>query len=180
MLFYHVISDKPKALGECFRVDEEHPNGVYERVRAQMETVRDIYANPEKYKDAELTHSVDVALRELALEKVRKERYPQYPSRMAALYVSGTCKEAEQWAEYFAGLGRPTYAVAKIEVDGKVFCGDAYKCFDGGVSEEENLRQAEIYWQNNENEDGSPPIVEILVDGNIRIVEIMKEINANI
>lgn len=180
LFFYHVISDRPKSPGQCFRVDEAHPNGVYERVQAQMETVRDIYANPEKYKDTPLRHAVDVALRELALEKVRKEKYPQYPSRMAALYVSGTFGEAEQWADYFAGLGRPTYAVAKIEVDGRVFRGDAYKCFDGTVSEEENLRLAEIYWQNGENEDGSPPIVEVLVDGEIRIVEIMKEINANL
>ena len=58
--------------------------------------------------------------------------------------------------------------------------GDAYKCFDGSIDEEENIRQAEIYWQNGPNEDGSQPIVEILADGDIEVVEIMKEINANI
>lgn len=41
-----------------------------------------------KHKDTELTHKVDVALRELALEKVRNEKYSEYPSRMASLYVS--------------------------------------------------------------------------------------------
>lgn len=127
-----------------------------------------------------MSHSVDVALREFALEKVRKEKYPQYPSRLAASYVSRTYEEAERWADYFARLGRPTYSVAKIEVNGRLNHGDAYKCFDGTVSKEENLRQAEIYWLNGPNEDGHEPIVEVLVDGEIEVVEIMKEINARV
>ena len=180
MIFYHVVSDRPKYAGQRFMVDEEHPNGVYDRVQEQMSIVKDIYANPEKYEGTELSHSVDVALRELALEKVRKEKYSRYPSRMAALYVSKTYEEAERWADYFARLGRPTYAVAKIEVTGRFYEGDAYKCFDGTISEEENLRLAEIYWLNGPNEDGHDAIVEVLVDGEIEVVEIMKEINANV
>ena len=31
---------------------------------------------------------------------------------------------------------------------------NAYKCFDGCISEEENLKMAEVYWSNGENEDG--------------------------
>ena len=89
-------------------------------------------------------------------------------------------KEAEQWGDYFAKLGRPTYGIAKIRVNGKVYEGDAYKCFDGGPDEEENLKMAEIYWQNGENKDGHRSIVEILADGDIEFVEIVKEINANI
>ena len=180
MTFYHVVSDRPKQVGQCFVLDEKHPNGVHERVYAEMNTVEDIYSNPEKYKGVKLTHNVDVALRELALEKVRKEKYPQYPSRMAALYVSQTYEEAERWGEYFARIGRPTYSVAKIEVNGNCYYGDAYKCFDGTISEEENLRLAEIYWSNGPNEDGHEPITEVLVDGDIEIVEILKEINANV
>ena len=51
MIFYHVVSDKPKFVGQRFKVDEEHPNGVYERVQEQMEIVEDIYKNPEKYEE---------------------------------------------------------------------------------------------------------------------------------
>ncbi|MDE5860469.1 MAG: DUF2441 domain-containing protein [Oscillospiraceae bacterium] len=180
MTFYHVVSDRPKQVGQHFILDEKHPNGVHDRVYAEMNTVEDIYKNPEKYKGVELSHNVDVALRELALEKVRKEKYPKYPSRMAALYVSNTYEEAERWGEYFAKIGRPTYCVAKIEVNGNYYCGDAYKCFDGTISEEENLRLAGIYWLNGPNEDGHEPITEVLVDGDIEVVEILKEINANI
>ena len=92
--YYHVISDLPKKEGEIIRLDEQHPNGVYQRVHAEMETVKDIYAHPENWEGKDFSHTVKVALRELALEKVRKEKYPQYPSRMACLYVSRSQKEA--------------------------------------------------------------------------------------
>ncbi len=178
--FYHVVSDVPKRKGEHIVMDEQHPNRVHLRVYKHLDEVRDIHANPQKYVGRALSHEVQVALRELALEKARKEKYPQYPSRMAALYVSKTFEEAEQWGEYFASLGRPTYGIARVKANGRVFEGDAYKCFDGTVSEKENLRLAEIYWENGENEDGGRPIVEIIADGDIEIVEIVKEINANI
>jgi hypothetical protein len=178
--FYHVISDVPKCVGEHLILDEDHPNGVFKRIQEQKEMIEDIARNPEKYKDEELSYPVQVAIRELALEKVRKEKYPQYPSRMASLYVSKSFKEAEQWGDYFAKLGRPTYGIARIWVNGNVYEGDAYKCFDGVIDEEENRRMAEIYWQNGENEDGRERIVEILADGDIEFVEIVKEINANI
>ncbi len=173
-IFYHVISDIPKKVGDHIILDEKHPNRVQKRVYEEIETVNDINNNPGKYKDEELSHSVDVALRELALEKVRKEKYPEYPSRMASLYVSRSYEEAERWGDYFAKLGRPTFGIAKIKVTGRVFEGDAYKCFDGVTDEKENLRMADIYWQNGANEDGHEPIVEILADGDIEIVEMMK------
>ena len=99
---------------------------------------------------------------------------------MASLYVSREYKEAEQWADYFVKLGRPVYGIAKIKVNGKVFYGDACKCFDGTADEEENLKRAEIYWQNWGKDDGQEPIVEVLADGDIEVLEIMKEINANL
>lgn len=178
--YYHVVSDLPKSVGQQIILDEEHPNGVYRRVYAQLDTVQAIYRHPEQYRGRKLSHEVDVALRELALEKVRKEKFPRYPSRMACLYVSRTFEEAAQWGDYFASLGRPTYGVARINADGRYYEGDAGKCFDGTVSEEDNLKMAEEYWLNGPNEDGREPIAEILVSGKITIVEIIKEINANL
>ena len=125
MEFYHVISDSHKHTGEHIILDETHPNGVYQRVLAQSGTVNDIYRDPKAWIGKELTHEVDVALRELALEKVRKQKYPQYPSRMASLYVSRTYQEAEQWGDYFARIGRPTYGIAKIRTNGRCYVGDA-------------------------------------------------------
>lgn len=171
---YHVVTEKPMYLGQHIIFDENHHNGVWQRVNEKLDIVNDIYNNPEKYMNVELEHHTSVALREFALEKVRLSKYPNYPSRMACLYVSKTLKEAEKWFDYFVSLGRPTFQIVKLNVIGNVFCGDAEKCFNGRLTEKENLILAERYWENKNFDETS--ILEILVDGDIEIVEIVKEL----
>lgn len=178
MKVYHVVCDHPLQVGQRIIFDEENRSGVYQRVMALADTAADVLAHPEKYP-LPLEHHLDVAIRELAMEQVRREHYPEYPSRMACLYVSREVGPAKQWAEYFARLGRPTYAVVELEVEGRCFVGDALNCFDGTPDQADNLAQAERYWQNAPNEDGDP-IWEMLVDGDIRVVRVIEEINANI
>lgn len=177
---YHVVTDRPMQAGQRILFDETHHSGVYQRVQEKMDIVRDVYAHPEKYQAEKLEHHTSVALRELALEEVRREKYPDYPSRMSCLYVSGTLEEAEKWAAFFAKIGRPTYHIVRLSIDGRCFIGDATKCFDGRLSHQENLRLAERYWRNEPDEQGEPPVCEMLVDGEITVLEIVKEINANI
>jgi len=179
MYAYHVVTDRPMALGQRIVFDEEHHSGVYQRVMDRVDIVKDVYAHPEKYP-LPLEHHIDVAIRELALEKVRLEKFPEYPSRMASLYVSKTYEEAKPWADYFASLGRPTYAIVKLRVEGRCFVGDACNCFDGTPDLADNLARAEHYWRNLPNEDNHPPIHEMLVDGEIVVEEIVEEINANL
>lgn len=179
MRVYHVVCDRPLTVGQVIRFDEENHSGVYKRVIALADTAADVLAHPEKYPEP-LEHHLDVAIRELALEQVRRERYPQYPSRMACLYASTTENPAHEWAAYFARLGRPVYDVVELEVDeGHCFIGDALNCFDGTPDQADNLARAERYWRNDPNGEGEP-IREMLIDGEIRVVRIIKEINANI
>lgn len=105
----------------------------------------------------------------LELKKVRVEKYPYYPSRMACLYVSKTLEEAEEWFDYFISLGRPTFQIVKLKI-----IGNAEKCFDGRLTEKENLDFAEKYWENKRVDESS--IIEMLVDGDIEVVDIIKEI----
>lgn len=119
-------------------------------------------------------------MRELALEKVRKNLYPEYPSRLSCLYVSESLEEAEKWAELFINLNRPTYSIVKLKIIGNMFIGDANNCFEATLYEDENLLLAERYWKNCPNKDGVPPIKEILVSGHIEVIKIIKEINANV
>ena len=84
-IYYHVVTDKPMKLGEELIFDERHHSGVYERVYALKDKVDEIYKNPDAYKNKELDHHLKVALRELAMEEVRKEKYPEYPSRLSSL-----------------------------------------------------------------------------------------------
>lgn len=180
MYAFHVVTDKPMYIGQKIIFDETHHSGVYQRVYDKLEIVNDIYTNPNCYDEKKLEHHTSVALRELALEEVRREKYPQYPSRMSCLYVSQTIEEAENWGKYFAEIGRPTYCIAKLKIEGNCFIGDAAKCFDGRTDKKENLRLAELYWKNESDNPDEAFITEMLVDGNITVVEIVKEINANV
>lgn len=169
---YHVVTEEPMHIGQHIVFDKNHHNGVWQRVNGKLDIVNDIYNNPEKYMNVELEHHTSVALRELALEKVRVDKYPNYPSRMACLYVSKTLEEAEKWFDYFVSLDRPTFQIVKLNVKGNVFYGDAEKCFDGKLTEKENLILAEKYWENKDFDEAS--IAEMLVDGDIEVVEIVK------
>ena len=172
---YHVVTERPMHLGQHIIFDDQHHSGVYERVQKLSGVVEDIYRDPEKYRGQELEYPLKVALRELALEEVRREQHPDYPSRMSCLYVSETLQEAAQWAEYFISLNRPTFSIVKMRVSGNLFAGDATKCFDGCVDHAENCRMAARYWENGENPPGKPPIKEILVSGDLEVVEIIRE-----
>ena len=179
MYVYHVVTEKPMKAGQQIVFDETHHNGVYQRVLEKINIVHDIYANPARYNVETLEHHTSVALRELALEDVRRNKYPEYPSRMSCLYVSNTFEEADNWGKFFAEIGRPTYHIVKLAVEGNCFVGDATKCFDGKLDKKENLRLAELYWANKPNIKNFP-ICEMLVDGYIKVIEIVKEINANL
>jgi len=161
-------------VGQEIVFDETHHNSVYDRVYNLENKVNDIYNNLDKYKNEELDHHTKVALRELALEEVRKRQYPNYPSRLACLYVSKNLKEAEKWFDYFINIGRPTYQIVKVSVVGNSFTGDACNCFDGTLDKKYNLDQAKIYWKEKNNTKGEKPVYETIVDGRIKVVEIIK------
>ena len=174
-VYYHVVTERPMKLGQEIIFDENHHSGVYDRVYAFKDKVEEIYKNPKEYEKVELEHHLKVAFRELALEEVRKEKYPYYPSRLASLYVSNSLEKAEKWYNYFISLGRLTFQIVKVSEDGNSFTGDACNCFDGTIDKNYNLEQAEIYWQANDNTKGKNPVYETIVDGKIKVIEIIKE-----
>lgn len=53
-----------------------------------------------------------------------------------------------------------------------MFYGDAAKCFDGKLTEKDNLLLAERYWENKNFDKAS--ISEMLVDGDIEVIDIIK------
>ncbi len=177
MIAYHVVTERPMALGQVILFDEEHHSGVYARVMEKKPLVEEILAHPEKYPGT-LEHHTAVALRELAMEEVRLKKFPQYPSRMACLYVSRALEEAQRWAAFFVSLGRPTYSIVRLEVEGRIFEGDACLCFDGTPDQKENLALAHRYWLKESGE--KTPVMELLADGRIEVVEIVEVIRKNI
>ena len=180
MIAYHVVTDRPMHVGQRILFDEVHHSGVYQRVYDKADIVNNIYANPSEYDSDKLEHHTAVALRELALEEVRREKYPHYPSRLSCLYVSASYEEADNWGIFFARIGRPTYHIVKVSIRGSCFPGDATKCFRGQTDHQENLKLAEEYWKNPADPANPSAICEMLVNGEITVVEIVKEINANL
>ncbi len=175
IIVYHVVTERPMILGQKIIFDDRHHSGVYNRVMDCKEIVDDIYKNPNKYKGEELSHHTKVALRELALEEVRQKEFSHYPSRMGSLYVSLTEDEANNWVEYFQSLGRRVFQLVKLEVDGNMFKGDAHNCFEGTTNKEKNLELAYDYWLERPNKKGKDALYEIIVDGVIEVIEIIKE-----
>ena len=176
MEFYHVVTERPMYVGQHIIFDEEHHSGVYSRVMEKKSIVDDIYTYPDNYSDEELEHHTKVALRELALEEIRRMEYPSFPSRMSSLYVSRTLEEAEKWFDFFTQLGRPTFQIVRVKVSGRVFEGNANRCFDGTKNKNRNLVMAREYWKNDAKADiENNPVVEVLVDGDIEVLEIIRE-----
>lgn len=69
--------------------------------------------------------------------------------------------------------------IVKLLVEGSIFEGNAKLCFDATLDEEENLMLARRYWEN-QNTEEDDLIVELLADGHMKVIEIVKEINQNI
>ena len=158
--------------GQRILFDESHPNGVCRRVRAWEAIQKGESVDP---KIRELINSnpgrwAQVARRELAMEQVRRERFPHLPSRMACLYTSRTLEEARSWAGFFQRLGRKVYSIVLLEVDGAVFDADACNCFDG-AGDESDLANALRYWENAPTE---RPVIETIIDGEIIVKEIIE------
>lgn len=174
---YHAVTEKPMEVGQIITFNHNHYNGVYHRVMACKSLLEGNKPTDEFSKDIhlKLEYWTVRTYRELALEKVRLEKYPHYPSRMSYLYTTKKQSEAEMWAESFLHHGRSVLQIVKLRTDGKIFNGDAYNVFDGTKNEAENKRNAVSYWENQPNPLGKEPLIETLIDGNIEVIEIIKE-----
>ena len=172
---YHVVTEKPMIKGQKIIFDVNNYNGVHNRVMTFKRIINgdDVRGSLADFIKSDLDRWAKVAYREIALEKVRCEHYPFYPSRMACLYTTRTLQEAEKWAAYFQEIGRDVYSIVKLKVHGNIFDGDACNCFDGTDDDAENIKKAHHYWaMDMKNE---KPVIETLVDGEIIVDEILQE-----
>lgn len=164
---YHTVTERPMESGQKIIFDQGHHNGVYNRVTTFKKIIdgEKIHGELADLIRSDMDNWGQVAYRELALEKVRAEEYPDYPSRMSCLYTSRTFEEARRWAEFFDRIGRKVFSVVKLSVDGNIFDADACNCFDG-TGTAEDIFKARLYWQCAKTE---KPVIETLVDGIITV-----------
>ena len=172
---YHVATEKPMYLGQQITFDDNHHNGVYHRVMTFKRIIdgENISGELADLIKSDMDKWGKVAYRELALEKVRLEKYPHCPSRMACLYTSRTLPEAKNWAEFFKQIDRVVYSIVRLRVDGNIFDGDACNCFDGTINDGDNVEKANHYWMMDIKNDN--PVIETLINGNIFVDEIIED-----
>lgn len=120
---YHVVTERPMTVGQVLCLDETYPSGVYRRVMEKVPLVEEIYQNPGAWAGKPLEHHTMVALRELALEQVRREQFPQHPSRLHCLYVSETREEAPAVGVVFCQPGPPHVPHRQASSAGQKVCG---------------------------------------------------------
>ena len=77
-------------VGQKIIFDECHPNGVCQRVRAweSLQRGENVEAELKDLIASNPARWTQVAHRELAMEQVRREQFPEYPSRMASSHQS--------------------------------------------------------------------------------------------
>ncbi|BCN30832.1 DUF2441 domain-containing protein [Anaeromicropila herbilytica] len=172
---YHVVTERPMYEGQSIVFDDEHHNSVYHRVMTCKRILagENVTGDLADFIRTDLDKWSKVTYRELSLEKVRKEEFPQYPSRMACLYTSQTLNEAKQWAKFFEEIGRNVFSIVKLKVNGSIFSGDACNCFDGVSEESVNDLKSRNYWRIARLYDN--PVIETLVNGEILVDKIIEE-----
>ena len=106
-------------------------------------------------------------LRELALEEVRKMKYPNYPSRLSCLYVTKTKEEAINWSEILKRNKKKCKKVLTLELTGEIFCFDGNLMKRQNVSYQKHLENADLYWNSMDSNNS-----EIIFYGKAKVIEI--------
>ena len=105
-------------------------------------------------------------MRELALEEVRKEKYPNYPSRLNCLYVTKDKQDALEWTNILKRNHKECKQILTLELTGDLYTFDGNLMRRQNVSYEEQLKRAEEYW----NSTSDNP--EYLFYGEAKVVDI--------
>ena len=75
MIVYHVVTQRPMDIGQIITFDKKTQWSLSKSSR-KIDIINDIYTKLKNYDNATFEHHTSVALRELALEEIRKQHYP--------------------------------------------------------------------------------------------------------
>ncbi len=115
------------------------------------------------------------AIREVIVEMVRLQEYPEYPSRLSCLYAAKSYKDALKWKELFDSYNRKVLQIVKLRVNGNIFEGDGDLLpKEDAVPFSRKIEQAREYWKGNVNNE----LPELLINGKIEVIEIIEDFSA--
>lgn len=186
---YHIVTRNKMNLGQIINFDDNQKNTLYhffferEQLNAKGEdfiqilqnhTTNDgLNLNNEDAKVAKNYMGQTIrAIREVIVEMVRKDEYPEYPSRLSCLYATKSYEDALKWKTLFESYNRQVLQIVKLRVNGNSFEGDGNLLpKDDAVSFSKKIEQARSYWKGTDDNELS----ELLVNGIIEVVEIVED-----
>ncbi len=190
---YHLVTRKKMSVGQIINFDKKQKNTLYsffferEQLNSKGEDFIQIlqghYTNDglnlnKENADVTIKYADQTirAIREMIVEMVRLQEYPEYPSRMSCLYATKNYEDVLKWKELFDSYNRKVLQIVKLKVVGNSFVGDGNLLpRNDAVSFSRKIDQAREYWMGNiKNE-----LPEILIDGKIEVVEVIEDFTAS-
>lgn len=186
---YHIVTKKKMSLGQVIYFDDNQKNTLYhfffgkERLNSKGEDfIQILYGH---YTDEGLKmnkENAEVAIsyvgqtiraiREVIVEMVRLQEYPEYPSRLSCLYAAKSYEDALKWKDIFDSYNRKVLQLVKLRVVGSFFEGDGNLLpKEDGVPFSLKIEQARAYWKRNVKNE----LPELLINGKIEVVEILED-----
>jgi len=186
------VNNKPLMMGKRLDVGEElNPSALFrENVRRQtygiktdggeditpialINAVREGKIKPPQNIDLfvmQLLNSLNKTVAELLFEQVRKEEYPECPSRQKCLWLVETIEETKRWEKEFAPYG--FFQTLEVEATGVVhYCDEIWLQIDADPYSE--IRgKANRYWKGEMSDD---PVTEIIFEGIIEVVDVHQD-----
>jgi hypothetical protein len=191
--FYHLVTNRRMEAGQIISYTGDKKNTLYEFffekkfMNSENQDVNRIVS--ENISDDGLTLNAEDSnivnryldnssrsIRETIAEMVRIQEFPSYPSRLRCLYVTRTYNEVLEWKKVFESYNRKIIQIVKLKTDGNYFVGDGNYLPDlETTSFDRKIEQARFYWKG--YSDGVFP--EVLIDGNIEVLEIIDDYELN-
>ena len=191
---YHIVTRKKMSIGQIINFDKNQNNTLYrfffekEQLNSKGEDFIQILHGHYTKEGLNLNkENADVAInyvdqtiraiREVIVEMVRLQEYPEYPSRLSCLYAAKNYEDVLKWKELFDSYNRKVLQIVKLRVNGNSFEGDGNLLpKEDGVSFSQKIEQAREYWKGNIRNE----LPELLINGKIEVVEIIEDFEIDI
>lgn len=191
---YHIVTRNKMSLGQIITFDKNQKNTLYrffferEQLNSKGEdfiqilyghyTNEGLNINKENAEVViEYTGQTIRAIREVIVEMVRLQEFPEYPSRLSCLYAAKSYENALKWKELFDSdsYNRKVLQIVKLRVIGDYFEGDGNLLpKEDGITFSQKIEQAREYWKGNVKNE----LPELLINGKIEVVEIIDDFSS--
>jgi hypothetical protein len=186
---FHIVTRRSMSLGQIIDFDKNQKNNLYhlffEREHMNSKGEDFIQILNGHYTDEGLNldkENADVAIqyvgqtiraiREVIVEMVRLQEFPEYPSRLSCLYAANNYEDALKWKEIFDSFNRKVLQIVRLRVIGNCFEGDANLLpKENGNPFSKKIEQARDYWRGNTKNE----LPELLINGKMEVVEIIDD-----